>query len=147
MDVNDSAVIGISVVTTTWNERENIEELIQRIRSTLKDDPHEVIVVDDDSPDGTLEVAKSLADLAVGKKNEGQTAGLLFGMRLAKFPIIVTIDSDLENNPELIPSLVEKLSRFDLVVASRTKLPKNIRKTRLQNLGQKVWGFRFFLEF
>ena len=50
---------GVSVVTTTWNERENIEELIRRVRSALKDIPHEVIVVDDSSTDGTFEAAKA----------------------------------------------------------------------------------------
>ena len=62
---------GVSVVTTTWNERENIEELILRIRSALKGIPHETIVVDDSSSDGTLEVAKRIADVAVSKVREG----------------------------------------------------------------------------
>lgn len=90
---------GISVVTTTWNEKENIEELVHRINQTLQGIPHEVIIVDDNSKDGTLEVAKRFADIAIRKVREGQTKGLLFGAKLAKFPIIVTIDSDLENNP------------------------------------------------
>jgi dolichol-phosphate mannosyltransferase len=68
---------GISVVTTTWNEQENLEELICRIRATLKGIHHEVIVIDDSSTDGTLEVAKKLADVAVSKPREGQTKGLL----------------------------------------------------------------------
>ena len=72
---------GISVVTTTWNEKENIKELILRIQSTLKDIPHEVIVVDDSSADGTLKIAKQYADVAVGKVREGQTKGLLYGMK------------------------------------------------------------------
>ena len=58
----------VSVVTTTLNERGNIEELIRRIRSALSDRAHEIIVVDDDSADGTLVLAKRLADIAVGKK-------------------------------------------------------------------------------
>ena len=105
MSVDGEMVQGISVVTTTWNEAENIKELILRIRSTLKDIPHEVIVVDDNSTDGTLSIAKQFADVAVGKVREGQTKGLLYGMKYAKFPVIVTIDSDLENNPELISTL------------------------------------------
>ena len=59
---------GVSVVTTTWNEKDNIQELIQRINAVLKDTPHEVIVVDDNSADGTLEAAKQYADVAVGKQ-------------------------------------------------------------------------------
>jgi len=102
-------VEGISVVTTTWNEKENIKELIQGFRSSLKDTLHEVIVVDDNSADGPLNIAKQYADGAVGKVREGQTKGLLYGMKYAKFPVIVTIDSDLENSPELIPALIKKL--------------------------------------
>jgi len=120
----NSEIAGVSVVTTTWNEQENIEELILRIRKTLKGIEHEIIVVDDNSTDGTLETAKKLANIAVGKVREGQTKGLLYGAKLAKFPLIITIDSDLENNPELIPTLIEKLSQYDLVVASRTTLPR-----------------------
>jgi dolichol-phosphate mannosyltransferase len=106
MSASAGTVQGISMVTTTWNERENIQELIRRVRLTLQGVPHEIIVVDDSSSDGTLEAAKSIADVAVGKVREGQTKGLLFGAKLAKFPLIVTIDSDLENPPELIPALL-----------------------------------------
>src|SRR5512133_3293390 len=104
---------GVSVVTTSWNECENIEELIRRIRATLKNLPHEIIVIDDNSTDGTLDEAKRYADVAIGKRREGQTKGLLFGAKQASFPIIVTIDSDLENSPELIPALLEKLNAYD----------------------------------
>jgi dolichol-phosphate mannosyltransferase len=127
---------GVSVVTTTWNERENIQELIQRIRSALKDTPHEVIVVDDNSTDGTLEVAKQYADIAVGKRREGQTKGLLYGMKLSKFSVIVTIDSDLENPPELIPQIVKNLENFDVVVASRRTLPRFSERWAASTLGR-----------
>lgn len=129
---------GISVVTTTWNERENIENLILSVRTVLKGVPHEVIVVDDDSPDGTIQVAKRLADIAVTKKREGQTKGLLYGMRLAKYPIIVTIDADLENSPQLIPSLADHTSEFDIVVASRTKIPRISEKIASKTLGKLI---------
>ena len=89
---------GVSIVTTTWNERENIGKLISATRNALQQFPHEIIVVDDDSPDGTIEVANRLADVAVTKKREGQSKGLLYGMHLAKYPVIVTIDADLEQS-------------------------------------------------
>lgn len=74
---------GVSIVTTTWNERENIEKLIPAIRKVLHEIPHEIIVVDDNSQDGTINVAKRLAEVAVTKRREGQTKGLLHGMQLA----------------------------------------------------------------
>jgi len=115
---------GISIATTTWNETANIQKLIPTIRNTLQRIQHEIIVVDDDSPDGTLQTAKRLADVAVTKTRQGQTKGLLHGMQLAKYPIIITIDADLENNPEHIPDLIQQTAKYDVVVASRTKLPR-----------------------
>lgn len=143
MSFNSGMIQGISVVTTTWNEVQNIEELIRRVRSTLHGVPHEIIVVDDSSSDGTLKVAERFADVAVGKIREGQTKGLLYGAKLSKFPVVVTIDSDLENSPEGIPKLVEKLNMFDLVVASRSVVPRFSERWAAKTLG-KICGVSDF---
>ncbi len=132
------AVNGVSVVTTTWNERENIERLVLAVRSVLHEYPHEIIVVDDTSSDGTLQVAERVADVAVSKVHEGQTVGLLYGMQLAKYPVVVTIDADLENDPACIPELVRLAAEFDLVVASRTELPRFSEKFASKTLGKLV---------
>lgn len=147
MSNQDTVKQGISVVTTTWNERENIEELIQRINAALKETLHEVIVVDDNSADGTLEVAKQYADISVSKKREGQTKGLLYGIKLAKFPVIVTIDSDLENPPELIPKLVEGLTSYDVIVAARNTLPRASERWAAQTLGRLCHTTDFYSNF
>jgi dolichol-phosphate mannosyltransferase len=115
---------GVSIVTTTWNERENVGKLISIIRNVLQGVQHEIIVVDDNSTDGTIQIANRVADVAVTKPREGQTKGLLYGMHLAKYPIIITIDADLENDPIHIPELVLQTAKYDVVVASRTKLPR-----------------------
>jgi glycosyltransferase involved in cell wall biosynthesis len=65
------ALTGISVVTTTWNEKGNIEKLILTTRAVLKHCLHELIVVDDSSSDGTVEIAKHFADVAVTKPRGG----------------------------------------------------------------------------
>ena len=147
MGTNSEIFSGISVVTTTWNEKENIKQLILRVKSVLSGFPNEVIVVDDTSPDGTLDVAKQYADVAVGKTREGQTKGLLYGMKLAKFPIIVTIDADLENNPDVILKLIEKVNNFDLVVASRTDIPRFSEKLASKTLGKMFGISDFFSNF
>jgi len=115
---------GVSIVTATWNERENVEKLISVIRNVLQQIQHEIIVVDDNSTDGTIQIANRVADVAVTKPREGQTKGLLYGMHLAKYPLIVTIDADLENDPIHIPELVRQTAKYDVVVASRAKLPR-----------------------
>jgi dolichol-phosphate mannosyltransferase len=129
---------GVSIVTTTWNERENIEKLISITRNVLQSLQHEIIVVDDDSQDGTIQIANRLADVAVTKTREGQSKGLLYGMKIAKYPIIITIDADLENDPADIPKLIQKINEFDIVVASRTKLPRISEKTSSKTLGKLV---------
>lgn len=118
------SVDGISVVTTCYNERENLRKLIPVIRTVLAHVSHEIIVVDDSSPDNSIQVANELADVALSKLREGQTKGLAAGMRLAKYDAIITIDSDLENDPKWIPTLTSSLMDFDIVVASRRKLPR-----------------------
>jgi len=129
---------GVSVVTTTWNERENIAKLVSAIRGVLQHFPHEIIIVDDNSQDGTIQIANRVADVAVTKAREGQTKGLLYGMKLAKYPIIITIDADLENNPENILTLMQQTAKFDIVVASRTKLPRISEKIASKTLGKIV---------
>jgi dolichol-phosphate mannosyltransferase len=129
---------GISVVTTTWNEKENIKKLILTIREVLKQTPHEIIVIDDNSQDGTIEIAKLYADIAVSKKREGQAKGLLYGIHLANYPLIVTIDSDLENNPDLIPAIAKLIGEFDIVNASRTKIPRISEKIASKTLGKLI---------
>jgi glycosyltransferase involved in cell wall biosynthesis len=129
---------GVSIVTTTWNERENIGKLISIIRSVLRNVQHEIIVVDDSSPDKTFQAAKELADKAVKKHREGQSKGLLYGMKLAQYPIIVTIDADLENDPGRIPELVRRIGDLDIVVASRTRLPRISERLASRIIGKKI---------
>jgi dolichol-phosphate mannosyltransferase len=136
----DMFTLGVSVVTTTWNEKENIQKLIQSLRDVMDATPHEIIVVDDNSSDGTFSIAKRLADVAVVKKREGQTKRLLHGMQLAKYPVIITIDSDLENDPKHIPALIKQMIKyqFDVVVASRTHLPQISEIVTSKTLGRLV---------
>lgn len=128
----------ISVVTTTYNETENIAELIQRLRNTLTSIPHEIIVVDDSSPDDTYRIAKLYADVAIKKPREGQTIGLLYGIKLAKYSTVLTIDSDLENPPEIIPKLIATFTKMgcDILVASRSSLPRFSEVLASKTLGQ-----------
>jgi dolichol-phosphate mannosyltransferase len=129
---------GVSVVTTTWNERDNIEKLVSIIRRTLQNLPHEIIIVDDSSSDGTIHIAKLLADIAITKTREGQTKGLLHGMQLAHYPTIITIDADLENDPKHIPTLIQQTTKYDIIVASRTKLPRISEKIASKTLGKLI---------
>lgn len=121
----DVCGLGLSIITTTWCEKENIGRLLLRIHEVLQGLDYEIIVVDDGSPDGTAEEARKYADKVIVNSNRlGQTLSLARGINEAKGDCIVTIDSDLENPPELIPKLLDMLKTYDFIVASRAVIPR-----------------------
>lgn len=116
----------ISVVTATLNEAESVPELARRLRAALRGYEHELILVDDSSPDGTAEVARRHFDRVIVMREAGQTGCLLEGVRAARGEVVVTIDADLENPPELVPALAEAVLRLgcDVASASRRLIPR-----------------------
>ena len=100
--------------------------------------------MDDNSADGTIDVASQLADISISKIREGQTKGFLSGTKLAKYPIVITIDSDLENPPELIPFLIERLAIFDVVVAVRNSIPRFSERLASKTIGKRIGISDFF---
>jgi len=117
---------GLSIIVPTYNEAENIGELIERIETSLKGLDFEVIVVDDSSPDGTAEIAEELGrayrNVKVIKRPRkmGLASAALEGMREAKYRLIAVMDADLQHPPELLPKLLERAKEgYDIVIASR----------------------------
>jgi len=118
----------VSVVIPLLNEEENLRPLYERLKSSLSHLPceSEIIFVDDGSTDSTLQELQDIAanDTRVKvvplKQNMGQHAAILEGFKQSKGEIVVTLDGDLQNPPEEIPRLVEKLSEgFDVVAGWR----------------------------
>jgi dolichol-phosphate mannosyltransferase len=117
---------GLSVIVPTYNEAENIGELIERVEASLKGLDFEVIVVDDSSPDGTAEIAEELGK-AYGNvkvvrrpRRMGLASAILDGMKVAKYELVAVMDADLQHPPELLPKLLEEARKgYDVVVASR----------------------------
>ncbi|NLE44952.1 MAG: polyprenol monophosphomannose synthase [Chloroflexi bacterium] len=118
----------VAVIVPTYNEQENIESLVTQ----LLDLPIEVcvIVVDDNSPDGTGEIADRLAlehgdRVAVihrpGKLGLGTAYVAGFKRAISdKVDLICTMDADFSHNPRFLPSMVEKVREgYDLVIGSR----------------------------
>jgi len=134
------ALKGVSVVTTTYNEVEYVKPFTERVRASLAGIPHEVIIVDDSSPDGTYDMAVKYADKAIRKEREGQTKGLLVGIENAKYPIVVTLDIDLENPPEMIPILVREFLNRDcgILVACRTLIPRFSERLSSRIIGRDI---------
>src|SRR6185436_10862969 len=102
----------LSVVVTLLNEEGSVEELYRRTVSALDGRPFELILVDDGSTDGTWAAVERLhtADPRVHavrfKRNFGQHPAMHAGLARARGDIVVTMDGDLQNQPEDIPRLV-----------------------------------------
>jgi glycosyltransferase involved in cell wall biosynthesis len=117
--------IQLSVVVPVYNEERNIPELVSRLLSVLTEvgKPFEIIAVDDGSRDASFKALSSYAsrDPHVHalrfKRNFGQTAALAAGIEHARGDTIITIDSDLENDPADIPRILEKINEGHDVVS------------------------------
>ncbi|HBH01294.1 MAG: glycosyl transferase [Candidatus Rokubacteria bacterium RBG_16_73_20] len=114
----------LSVILPVLNERDNLEPLHERLTEALEPMGRdwEVIYVDDGSTDGSWDVLRKLAAadervrLVRLRKNFGQTPALAAGFAHARHPILVTLDADLQNDPQDIPRLVEQLGdSYDVV--------------------------------
>ncbi|MBM9512967.1 glycosyltransferase family 2 protein [Desulfogranum marinum] len=118
----------ISLVIPLFNEEENVGLLYDEVSSVLSkmDYQSEIIFIDDGSTDTTL---KSLVQIQVGdprvkvvslRRNFGQTAAMSAGFDNASGQIIVTMDGDLQNDPNDIPTMIDKLKEgFDVVTGWR----------------------------
>ncbi len=114
----------MSLILPTYNEAANLPELFRRIHAQLE--PYEVIVVDDDSPDKTWEVAEHLKGefprvrviRRVGKK--GLSSAVTDGCDAATGEILIVMDSDLQHDPSRVARLQEKIENgASIAVASR----------------------------
>jgi len=124
----------ISIIIPTYNEAENIKKLIPLLHSVIKNYDHEIIIVDDDSPDGTAKVAEDLAKkypvrVFVRKNERGLASAILFGFKNAQGDILGVMDADLQHPPELLQKMIEKIKEgYDIVIASRYTKEGRIEK-------------------
>ncbi len=119
-------MIKLSVVIPTYNERENIPILIDRIKAALGKISHEIIVVDDDSPDRTWELVAELSEkdnnvrLIRRMSEKGLSSAVIEGFASAKGKYLAVIDADLQHDESILPEICAKLDEgFDLVIGSR----------------------------
>lgn len=133
----------ISVVVPLYNEEDNVEMLAGKITGVFKDLPgtFEAVLVDDGSDDSTWEKMISVAAdnpdfiLVRLRRNFGQTAALSAGFRHSKGRIVVTMDGDLQNDPEDIPALLKKLDEgYDVVNGWRKDRKEPFLSRRLPSM-------------
>lgn len=125
----------ISVVVPVYNEIDNIRPLTEGIIHSLRkqEKTFEVILVDDGSTDGSSERMDEMQALYPGivrvyhfEKNCGQTAAFAAGFKKARGMLIVTIDADLQYDPDDILKLLPLSADFDLVCGRRAKRNDNL---------------------
>jgi dolichol-phosphate mannosyltransferase len=114
-------------VIPTYNERESLPRLVEQIRSLAV--PVDMLIVDDNSPDGTGQVAEELAAAGGNRllvlhreKKEGLGRAYLAGFRQALelgYEIILQMDADLSHDPAFISGLIDRIQSCDLVLGSR----------------------------
>ncbi|MFA7681744.1 MAG: glycosyltransferase family 2 protein [Candidatus Peribacteraceae bacterium] len=101
----------LSLILPTYNEAENIPELLPKIEEVLKDIAHEIIIVDDDSPDETwkvaLEFSQNKQDIHVIRRigRRGLSSAVIEGFLAAKGSVFVVMDADGQHDLELLPQL------------------------------------------
>jgi len=138
--------IEISVVVPVYNEEGNLPFLIPKLAEVLKGlgRPYEMIFVDDGSSDGSRRILGEMASqypfirILRFKENRGLSTALVAGMREARGEKIVTLDSDLQNDPEDIPRLLEYLDRYDMATGWRQKREDTWLKKISSKIGNGV---------
>jgi len=114
----------LSIIVPTYNERGNILHLIALLEAVVEN-AHEIIVVDDNSPDGTadavLKASKKFPSVKLLKREGkmGLSSAIMAGVSAAKGEYVVVMDADLSHPPELVPKMAVALKGCDLVIGSR----------------------------
>ena len=141
----------ISIVVPVYNESDSIKLLINEIFNVMKSQnlQFELIIVNDGSVDNTFNVLENLSidikQLIVInlRKNYGQTAALAAGFDNSKGGIIVTLDGDLQNDPNDIPKLIQTIEEgYDLVCGWRFERKDKLISRRIPSkIANKLIGF------
>jgi glycosyltransferase involved in cell wall biosynthesis len=132
----------VSVVVPLYNEEDNVQALHEKLKGVLDimGSECEIIYVDDGSTDGTLSLLEDIQgkDPVVVvlslRRNFGQTAAFAAGFDFARGDVVVTMDGDLQNDPNDIPKLLELIRDNDLVSGWRKKRKDPFFSRRLPSM-------------
>lgn len=153
------AAIQLSVVVPTFNERDNVPAIVERLDRTLNDLSWEVIFVDDSSPDGTASAVRSLARtdprvrLISRHNRRGLSSAVVEGGLAAAGDIIAVMDGDLQHDESVLPELYLRVAsgEADIAAASRflatgkTEGLSSREREQMSNTGIRLANFFFGL--
>ena len=141
----------LAVVIPTYNERGNVATIIQRLSQVLSNICHEIVIVDDDSPDGTFEAVREIAQRQsnvrlirrIGRR--GLASACLEGLMSTAAPYIAVMDGDLQHDETILPQMLARARQdnLDVVVATRNGEGGSMgefsrARVRLSDLGKKL---------
>jgi dolichol-phosphate mannosyltransferase len=117
----------LTLVVPTFNERDNVAVLVERLAAALDGVAWEVVFVDDDSPDGTAAAVRALARRHPNVRclqrlgRRGLSSACVEGILSSAAPYVAVIDADLQHDETLLPAMLEMLQneQLDIVIASR----------------------------
>ncbi|KAH7636864.1 dolichol-phosphate mannosyltransferase-like protein [Dermatophagoides farinae] len=121
--------IDYTILLPTYNESENLPIIVWLIIKYVKDYRYEIIIIDDNSPDGTLDVAKQLQTiygddkivLKPRKAKLGLGTAYLHGLKFARGKFIIIMDADLSHHPKFIPRFIEKQRETNSHIVTGTR--------------------------
>lgn len=135
----------LSVIVPTYNESKNIEPLVILVFDSLKryGIKAELLIVDDNSPDGTARAANQMAKeypvrVHIRTRREGPGPAILEGIRLAKAPVACVMDGDLSHPPRALPEM------FKLIKEGKALLVIGSRHTKGGGTSMWIWYRKFF---
>ena len=149
----------LTVIIPTFNEEENVAAIIEAVSGVFRESGirGEILVVDDDSKDRTIEIVQAIADqhdnvrLIVRREDHGLSQSVVEGFGAARSAILQVIDADFSHPPELIPRFYEAIrGGADVAIGSRYMRGGNIEdwplKRRVISLGATAFGRMLFPE-
>ncbi len=116
-----------SIILPTYKEKDNIVELINAIFAALEPCAlaYEVVVVDDNSPDGTAEAVRQnfggdgRVKLFVRTTERGLATAIRYGIDHSDGEIVVSMDTDFNHDPQILPQMIKFLDHYDIIIGSR----------------------------
>lgn len=140
----------LTIVVPTLDERDNISALIANLQAVLGEIDYEVLIVDDDSPDGTSDAARAIAQRdrrvriiqRIGRR--GLSSAVLEGMLASSAPYLAVMDSDLQHDEKILPLMLRKVrdESLDLVVATRRREGGSMGEMAAHRRTLSEWGRR-----
>ncbi len=125
-------MITVSIILPTYNEKENIPRIIERLSKVLNECGHEIVVVDDNSPDGTWKIARQLSreheNLRCIRRidRKGLGSAVMEGFLLGRGEYLLVTDADMQHDLELIPEMLKAAKQHDVVIGSRYMAQKQV---------------------